>query len=477
MSNLIFFLGIFLISLLPPMDPDLGWQLKCGEIILKGQGLCSLNQFSSLLTNYQWTNHYWLYQTILFFVWKNFGLWGLSVFGAIIVTLIFSAFNLIVKNWQLEKKLAVVLILYLGWGVFLFGIRSQVLGILYFTLVLLSLLRKELLPHQYLPLIFLLWANTHGSVVLGLVLLLLFFLSQLSLQTFRHPEFISGSLILALCFLATLINPFGIKIFQEAWRHFHVVHLEKLIAEWVPPQALKISFILLAGILLVFLSRLALWPLIISFTFLGFKARRNLPFFFILFFILLLENKSFKNWLSFWLKKKLVRKDLNLIISLLILSYSLLIQLPKTFKINSSWENYCQASSLSYPQKAIEFLKAQPDKSLPDGKAGNLFNRYEWGGFLIWQLPEYKVFVDGRMPAWPVPLDASQGGTISPYTIYLETLQTKPGWQKTLENYNINWILISPGTFMDLKLKPNPQEFGWQEVYRDKISVVYKRAN
>lgn len=469
LEDLLFFLGIFFLSLLPPMDPDLGWQLRCGELILKGQGFCSSNQFSSLLAGYQWTNHHWLYQTVLFFVWKNFGLWGLSVFGAIMVTLISVAFSLIIKNWQLEKKLAIIIILYFSWGVFLFGIRSQVLGLFYFTLVLLSLFRKKIIPRQCLPLIFLLWANTHGSVVLGLVLLCFF-----SLKNLKNIR--SYSLILLFSFLATLINPFGIKIFQEAWQHFNVVRLEKLIAEWVSPQPLKRNLVLLAGILLIFLSNFTRWPLIVSFAFLALKARRNLPFFFILFFILLLENKSFKNWLSVWLKKKLVRKDLSLIISLLILSYGFLIRLPKTFKINSSWENYCQASNLEYPYKAVEFLKTQPEKA-------NLFNRYEWGGFLIWQLPEYKVFVDGRMPAWPaspsqggpVPPDASQGRTVSPYTIYLETLQTRLGWQKTLNDYNINWILISPGTFMDLKLKPSPEEFGWQEVYRDKISVVYKR--
>jgi len=108
-------------------------------------------------------------------------------------------------------------------------------------------------------------------------------------------------------------------------------------------------------------------------------------------------------------------------------------------------------------------LRQQPEK-------GNIFNRYEWGGFLIWQLPEYKVFVDGRMPAWEHPSGKS------PYTIYLETLQNQPGWEETLKEYNINWILISPGTFMDLLLQPNPKKFGWEEVYRDKISVIYKRV-
>ncbi|PIU69144.1 hypothetical protein COS81_01205 [candidate division WWE3 bacterium CG06_land_8_20_14_3_00_42_16] len=102
--------------------------------------------------------------------------------------------------------------------------------------------------------------------------------------------------------------------------------------------------------------------------------------------------------------------------------------------------------------------------------SGNIFNRYEWGGFLIWQLPQDKVFVDGRMPAWPT----SSGK--SPYTIFLEILQTQPGWNESLKEYGIDWILINPGTFMDLLLKDDPPKYGWEEKYRDEISVVYRRV-
>ena len=36
------------------------------------------------------------------------------------------------------------------------------------------------------------------------------------------------------------------------------------------------------------------------------------------------------------------------------------------------------------------------------GKApeGNMFNEYSWGVYLIWKLPEYKTFIDGRMLSW-----------------------------------------------------------------------------
>ena len=42
-----------------------------------------------------------------------------------------------------------------------------------------------------------------------------------------------------------------------------------------------------------------------------------------------------------------------------------------------------------------------------------------------------------------------------------------------LAYYGMEWILISPDTFMDLLLSAAPAEYGWQEAYRDKISVVY----
>lgn len=46
-------------------------------------------------------------------------------------------------------------------------------------------------------------------------------------------------------------------------------------------------------------------------------------------------------------------------------------------------------------EKAVEFFRENPNSC-----AGNLFNSYNFGGFLIWRLPEKKIFIDGRMPSW-----------------------------------------------------------------------------
>jgi hypothetical protein len=476
-----FFIALFLFFLLPPTDPDLGWQLRCGEQIWRGQGFCSQNQFSVLLAGYSWPNHHWLYQAVVWGIWGRWGVWGLTMAGALVISLAFFFWYLAIPNFRPEKIGLIGLICLIGWGVFSFGMRSQLVGFFFFGFLLWLLSRPEQRPKLMLlvPIVMLVWANSHGgSVVLGLALS--FFLGVMgAMRNMRERGW--TVLVLLAAGAATLLNPFGWRIYEEAWRHFGLVRLDQLIAEWVPPVPWIWRLTFLGGLgVLGYLGaggRNLAWALLsLGFTFLGLKARRHLPFTFLLNSFLLLSLPLTKKIFDSWFKKESWRNKLAYLTVVALLSFGLFIRLPQTIHANLSWQNYCQEGAVSYPCQAIEYLKKQSQK-------GNLFNRYEWGGFLIWQLPEFKVFVDGRMPAWPAYAsgpEASAGEpaqVTSPYAIYLETLQTQPGWQETLAKYKIDWILISPGTFMDLVLRDSPHEFGWREAYRDKISVVYERKN
>jgi len=456
----LFFLSLFLVFLLPATDPDLGWHLRCGKEIWENRWLCQENRFSVLLPGYLWPNHHWLSQTILFLTYQNFGFWGLSFLNAFLMTATFFLFYLTVQNSSLERITGIILMVFLGWSVFSFGIRSQEWGFFFFSLMLFLCLKSKEYPKLVLffPLVLWLWANTHGgSVILGLILLFLLF-SPLPFFLCQPRKTLFLAAIYLLSALLTLINPFGLAIYQEAWRHFAGVDLSRLIAEWVPPHPFIRWLILLGGLLEALLIR-TLLPL--PFLFLTLNARRHLPFYFLVFFFSLLQNQRKTDFFDRLLKNRALKNALEFWLVFLFLLFDILFRLPLTLSANSSWENYSRNSNLHYPYRAVNFLTTQ--------KPGIIFNRYEWGGFLIWRLPQFRVFVDGRMPAWPTPSGKS------PYAIYLETLQTKPGWQETLRDYNIDWILISPGTFMDLLLRDNPEGFGWQEVYRDKISVVYKK--
>jgi len=468
----IFLISLFLIFLLPPTDPDLGWQLRCGELFWQEGSFCEQNQFTVLLPDYSWPNHGWGYQALIYPIYKFFGLWGLTIFNAFLMTAAFGFLFVAIRNHTLEKMLGILATIYFGWGVFSFGIRSQLVGFFFFnlTLYLLNKLNTRPYTHLILPLTMLLWANTHGSVILGLILIECSIWTAVAVNLDK-PHILKTLIPLSLTSVGvTLINPFGFRIYEEMWRHFAgPIDLSKLIAEWVPPQPQVQQIILISGaVVLIYLMYRAFVEtehapslpfilyssfLILPFAFLALKARRNVPFFFAVTSFALLNSLPSK-------KASPTKNQLAAFLAGGVLLYGLLVQLPQTIETNSSWQNFCQNKSLTLPGDAAEFLKTQP--------AGNIFNRYEWGGFLIWQLPEDKIFVDGRMPAWGGPESKS------PYTIYLETLQTQPGWEETLDQYNITYIFISPGTFMDLLLAPDSQKFGWQEIYRDKISVIYK---
>lgn len=466
LTSFFLFTGIFSLFFLPPTDPDLGWQLRCGQEIWTSGTICSPNHFSALLANFPYINHSFGYQVLLYPFFKLLSFTGLSFLNSIV--LLVSFFLLLRLSGDRNIRLVLIpLVILFSWSVFSFGIRGQVLSFLY-LLVILYLVdytdgqnRKIfwLIP----PVIFL-WSNSHGSFILGIALILFLFIQKtadLIAKRINFKEYRSMSLIYLISLLASFINPFTYKVYLEAWRHFYTVHLNTLIAEWVPPNTLlRLTILLFFGLACFVLfkfsnQRLRLFKFLalIALTLLAFKARRNLPFFFVFTTYTLTSIE--------WKIKNL--EPVVLLCSLTIFVSGVLFQLPRTIAANKNLQSLCEYSSApKYACQAVIFLRQQSQK-------GNIFNTYEQGGFLIWQLPEHKVFIDGRMPAWPT----SSGK--SPYTIYLDILQTRPGWQETLKEYNIDWLFIGPGTFMDLKVRSNPQFFGWQEVYRDKIAVIYKK--
>ncbi|MFH1840978.1 MAG: hypothetical protein ABH807_02380, partial [Candidatus Shapirobacteria bacterium] len=205
----------------------------------------------------------------------------------------------------------------------------------------------------------------------------------------------------------------------------------------------QILIILLCVLVMTSSRKIFSWLFLGVSAFLALKARRNLDYFFLLAFYFLAQNKFKAKFLP----------ALSLLVITGLFCFGLFIQLPRTLL----------AKPLNkYPQKAVAFLEQQP--------VGNIFNTYEWGGYLIWQLPRFKIFVDGRMPAWPTPEGKS------PYTIYLETLQNQPGWEETLEKYQTKYLFIAPGTFMDLLLQPGPVKYNYQEIYRDSRAVIYQKS-
>src|SRR6185436_13884303 len=66
---------------------------------------------------------------------------------------------------------------------------------------------------------------------------------------------------------------------------------------------------------------------------------------------------------------------------------------PFTNFTNYSWDKYCLSSYNKCSPKSAEFL-------IKNHLTKNLFTPYAWGGWLIWNYPEIKPVIDGRMHIW-----------------------------------------------------------------------------
>ncbi len=101
----------------------------------------------------------------------------------------------------------------------------------------------------------------------------------------------------------------------------------------------------------------------------------------------------------------------------------------------------------------MAFLQTHPP-------SGPIFNHYDWGGYLIWKLyPTTRVFIDGRADLY--------GGQLLDQ--FAETYQLKGAWQQTLQRWNIDTVLVPPGSALATGLRSSP---GWTVAYEDSQAVV-----
>jgi len=109
------------------------------------------------------------------------------------------------------------------------------------------------------------------------------------------------------------------------------------------------------------------------------------------------------------------------------------------------------------PVDAVEFLKKEHI-------SGNMFNDDEFGDYIIYSAyPQYKVFIDGRA-------DIYGNEKIQDY---LNVANIRPGWEKVIEKYNIDWIIFNADSPLSqyLNLKKD-----WKLIYTDNVANIYIKS-
>jgi hypothetical protein len=191
------------------------------------------------------------------------------------------------------------------------------------------------------------------------------------------------------------------------------------------------------------------------FLFLSLKYWRNMPFFMLMSVGFLAEIIQTHTKLVFRqiANSKIFLIALTALVGILT-AQRLADVVPKSFNIDFALR------SGGYPIDAINWAKKNPDKI---GK--RMFNEYGWGGLLIWQFPEQKVWIDGRAPYW-------KNSDRFPFFDHQLIMTAQTPALPLLNKYGVDWVLVDAGSPLDWLLHGQKD---WQKVYNDSIAVIYVR--
>lgn len=448
---LLFFI-LFLIKGITIIDPDFGWHLKMGEYILK-HGIPVTDPFSYTMANYPFIDHEWLTNITIALMFPVLQREGIAV--------VFSLLTILCVMMIKRKPSALFLVVVMEILLSFTGIRPQVVSWLLIVIFIRLLSKETISTLTIICLIFLqvLWANLHGSFFLGIMLMGFYYISK----AIKEKRFLwYWVAVLVIFFVASLINPYGLRIWNEVGNQLGDLNLRWSIREWLPAVFFfNILFwfyaVISMGFFIRFYKGLNIFEKFIYTTlFIGaMLSSRNIPLWILISLPILQKNIDNLYGVVPPKPTSMMRfrkaKKAFIIITFVVIVAQLLIDVV-------AWPPFLEEEA--YPKEAIKYIQEH-------NHAGNIIALYEWGGYLVWKLPEKKVFIDGRMPSWRWIQDGPQYSNYA-FKDHNIILNAKKGYERLLRKYNISYVLVNP-SHLSSKIKRAAKK-----IYEDKTATLYK---
>ncbi len=151
--------------------------------------------------------------------------------------------------------------------------------------------------------------------------------------------------------------------------------------------------------------------------------------------------------------KKAFNNTARNLINAMLIGLLMVAGVIKTIQVNQS-ELVSDAESAIFPVGAVEWIKE-------NGQIEAIFNEYNWGGYLIYHLPEIPVFVDGRTDLY--------GDEI--LNDYLAVMRVDENWQEILSKYDSDILLLHKQS----NLGRFAVQEGWTVIYTDDVATLLAR--
>lgn len=446
-------------------DPDIWWHLRDAQYLIAGHHFFRQDLFSFTVAGKPWINFEWLSELPFYFAFQELGARGLFlVMMALTEAILLGVFLLAyIRSRDVKAAFLATWVAVLLTTVSL-GPRTLLVGwlLLVVELLLMELYRAGRDWLWAMPALFCVWINAHGSWFVGLVLWIGFVATGFIAGEWGAVQAVAWTtkqrrkllLVTGASLVALFANPYGWRLvaypFQFALQQADNI---RFIQEWA-----SLDFHTLRGkIILATLLGMGLLNLLRP------RPWRSSEVFFALVAVYGGLSYSRFTFLAAILLAPMLAVDLRGVLgpylaerdgigrNAVLLAVLLLIamwRMPAAGALQDGMES-------TFPRQALARVNALP----PDAR---LFNAYEWGGYLLWNLPGRAVFIDSRADVF-----VKEG-------VFAEYVQTVDGWNSlaTLDKYRIDFVLLPRVNALSYLLAHTS---AWTVDWQDSDAVLFRR--
>lgn len=447
-------------------DPDIWWHLRNASQLMHTGHFIHTDFLTFTAAGKPWINFEWLGELPYYFAFQSLGLTGLYLVELILISSI--AVGIYGLCWMRSRNALASFVasaIAVLFATVSFAPRTLLFGWLFLVIEIAILwsFQDQRDYTSWLPLLFLLWINTHGSWFIGFALMLVFIACGLldfrlgSLDATRWtPRQVKKLLAVTAATLgAIFVNPYGWRLVTYP---FDVAFQQKLtihdVSEWSSLDfhssrgRVVLAVFLLLGILQLVRERR--WRLQdLAFAIIGIYAGVTYMRFLFLAGILIAPLLAMQIAFLFS-DSSPARKNRPWANAAVIAALLLLIaaRFPTRAQLDAD-------VAQNFPVKALPYLRSISGN-------GRLFNLHEWGGFLEWNT-QASQFIDTRNDIFVHEGIAND---------YLQAVQGHDTFE-ILSKYQIRYVLLADGTSAAYLLRHSPD---WKQTYDNGQAVVFERS-
>ncbi|HMF91569.1 MAG TPA: hypothetical protein VKL40_13065 [Candidatus Angelobacter sp.] len=476
-------------------DSDIGWHIRNGEHMFATGSVPQADYFSYTMTGRPWYAWEWLYDAIIAGIHHLAGLNGVVLFSAAIFAFTFTLLFRLAWRGSRSVPLAFCLTLLAAAAASIHLLARPHLLTWLFTLIWFDRLnnfqRGQARHLLALPLLMPVWANLHGGFLIGIVLQALFLAANLWTSVTTSSQLRRSlarrrlrhlSVVLLLTLAATLITPYGYRLYLHLHGYLGDTYLMDHILEFLSPNFHLFQVKAFALLLMVVLMAVALTGrtvrmldiVIVAFAaWAGLYAARNIPLAAILLTI------TISPWLGAALRRMPGRTDIAIAWRRLagkadglsarmgameerLAGHAWPAMILGLLIFTAPAASSRKATMIAFndkqvPARAVEYMAGHNIRD-------HFFSPDFWGGYLIYRLyPNVRLMVDDRHDFYGAPFVRD----------YLTMLQVGPGWRNLLDGNQVNWVLAPCDSSLANALKAVPD---WRVIHEDETAVIFERT-